>query len=310
MKKSKIIVPALGLLLLSTAASVSGTVAWFTASASTVVNTNEFTVKDSGGELEHTLTAGTGTAISGADATEKIGLASNTVLTDGSFNHVTKAVWAHNPNTGADDTTHCLNKGVDGESGDPAVKNWYAGTISPNAYYHAVSWSVTFTYTFGTSSQDVNLYFDVNATASKMTAGSAVNGSATQHTEYGFRIAMYSSTKTIVWADLQTNSNCGYIEAASGDPGVTSAKATYTLGSPMIDSTITDSTTGYVASNSATSTGSEPNCLGTFSGGSASATIDVTFVAWYDGTDPNVISGSTMAPVSATMNFFTRTKTA
>ena len=31
MKKSKIIVPALGLLLLSTAASVSGTVAWFTA---------------------------------------------------------------------------------------------------------------------------------------------------------------------------------------------------------------------------------------------------------------------------------------
>ena len=38
MKKSKIIVPALGILVLSTAAAVTGTVAWFT--ASNVININ------------------------------------------------------------------------------------------------------------------------------------------------------------------------------------------------------------------------------------------------------------------------------
>ena len=45
MKKSKIIVPALGLLLLSTAASVSGTVAWFTANSVTSITGMSFTTK-------------------------------------------------------------------------------------------------------------------------------------------------------------------------------------------------------------------------------------------------------------------------
>ena len=43
MKKTKIIIPALGMLLLSTAASVTGTVAWF--SANTSVNAEGMTVK-------------------------------------------------------------------------------------------------------------------------------------------------------------------------------------------------------------------------------------------------------------------------
>ena len=39
-KKSKIIVPALGLILLSTTASISGSVAWFTANRSVEVQAN------------------------------------------------------------------------------------------------------------------------------------------------------------------------------------------------------------------------------------------------------------------------------
>ena len=51
MKKTKIIVPALGLLLRSTAASVSGTVAWFSANTSVKVNGMAVTTKVSGNLL-------------------------------------------------------------------------------------------------------------------------------------------------------------------------------------------------------------------------------------------------------------------
>ena len=45
MKKTKIIIPALGLLLLSTAASVTGTVAWFAANATVTATGMEITAK-------------------------------------------------------------------------------------------------------------------------------------------------------------------------------------------------------------------------------------------------------------------------
>ena len=45
MKKTKIIIPALGMLLLSTAASVSGTVAWFSMNASVTVTGMTVTTK-------------------------------------------------------------------------------------------------------------------------------------------------------------------------------------------------------------------------------------------------------------------------
>ena len=49
MKKTKIIVPALGMLLLSTAASVTGTVAWFAANASVSVTNMQVKAKAEGG---------------------------------------------------------------------------------------------------------------------------------------------------------------------------------------------------------------------------------------------------------------------
>lgn len=51
MKKTKIIVPALGMLLLSTAASVTGTVAWFSANATVNVSGMEVTTQVSGNLL-------------------------------------------------------------------------------------------------------------------------------------------------------------------------------------------------------------------------------------------------------------------
>lgn len=62
MKKSRIIAPALGVLVLSTAASITGTVAWFTANSSVTVTGMNFTTQVSSNLLIASGTAGTGTA--------------------------------------------------------------------------------------------------------------------------------------------------------------------------------------------------------------------------------------------------------
>ena len=85
MKKSKIIVPALAILVLSTAASITGTVAWFTAQNTFNTQVGEFAVVRTNGDLRVVQTAGIGTSKSGDD----IVVASNSKLTDGSFDHTT-----------------------------------------------------------------------------------------------------------------------------------------------------------------------------------------------------------------------------
>ena len=84
MKKSKVIIPALGVLILSTAASVTGTVAWFTANRTATITAGEFAVVKTNDDLRVTLGAGAGTQVSSATA---IGTKTNYKLTDSSFDH-------------------------------------------------------------------------------------------------------------------------------------------------------------------------------------------------------------------------------
>ena len=58
MKKSKIIVPAMAVLVLSTAAAVSGTVAWFAASRTATVGVTNNTIINPEGVLNCQLAAG------------------------------------------------------------------------------------------------------------------------------------------------------------------------------------------------------------------------------------------------------------
>ena len=66
MKKTKVIIPALGLLVLSTAASISGTVAWFSLNQSVSMNGMSVTTQVSSNLMIAAGTAGTGTAGEGA----------------------------------------------------------------------------------------------------------------------------------------------------------------------------------------------------------------------------------------------------
>lgn len=63
MKKTKLIIPAIGMLLLSTAASITGTVAWF--SMNTTVSATGMTIKAKGDQVFLQIVNGTGTFVNG-----------------------------------------------------------------------------------------------------------------------------------------------------------------------------------------------------------------------------------------------------
>ena len=71
MKKSKIIIPAAAILALSVGASVTGTVAWFTAARSVNVNVNNLAAIDTAGDLtvELKTVAKGGATVKGHDVT-------------------------------------------------------------------------------------------------------------------------------------------------------------------------------------------------------------------------------------------------
>ena len=304
MKKSRIIIPALGMLLLSTAASVSGTVAWFTSMQTGTADITSFAITKTGGSLTTAQTAGAGTALS----SQAITLATGVNLTHGSYDHTTDK--AYYPN---DIATSCT--GV-ARPTDSANYNTWALPGTENKIFFAVSWTITFSYEWGGSSNPVNLYFDgtvgTGATSTftpQTLAGgtAAASGKATYH---GFRLAMVG-TKKVIWAPgTSTVSDEVYqsgtaidsqgIYAGSGDASVPN---TYVASGSIIDAT------GYAADKtSATPSAERADYLGTFtrSGSETSTSLVVTCVAWYEGNDVNVMDGAELDKVTATLGFYTR----
>ncbi len=275
-KKSKIIVPALGLLLLSTAASVSGTVAWFTANRTfnTTVGTFEVTKLD--GDLACTMAAGVGTSkndSTGAIEVKTSGVANK--MGDASFDHTSQKVYTDNPdvtNESGINTTSFLDKGTASEA------NW---KVSNNVYY-AVQWTMNFSYTFGADASSQGLFFDKNDS-------STTNSS--KDSDKAFRIA-FIATDTIVWAPEQNAASQKYVHATSGE----SALASYGTELLCKDTSTTKAVDGTTA------TTSHLEYLGSFT--TSSTTIQVTCVAWFDG--QYLFNNSTLASLSASLHFYTR----
>ena len=64
MKKSRIIIPALAMIAFSVAASIAGTVAWFTASRTAQINAGTYAVVKTSAELKCVLSNGVGRKLS------------------------------------------------------------------------------------------------------------------------------------------------------------------------------------------------------------------------------------------------------
>ena len=89
MKKTKIIAPALAIIAFSTAASIAGSVAWFTASRQVTINAGSYAVVKTNSDLTYTMAAGVGTSVNTASNTVTF----SGLLTHGSFNHLTGEVF-------------------------------------------------------------------------------------------------------------------------------------------------------------------------------------------------------------------------
>ena len=120
MKKTKILVPALGILLLSTAASVTGTVAWFAVNTSVTITNLQVKAKAEGGIV---IAAYTQTSGSAASETNDAGY--NNTLTPAVFAAPTASAYA---NTATMSLT--------------AAELYPTSTADTSAWYHAVSASV------------------------------------------------------------------------------------------------------------------------------------------------------------------------
>ncbi len=290
MKKSRIIVPALGILLLSTAASISGSVAWFTATRTFSTDIADFQVVNTDGALAVEMAGGVRTTAE-LDK-QSVSIDADTKLGDASLNHTTGNLY-----TDTVVSTTYKDLGTIAEAEATASK-WLVGGTT----YYAVSWTMNFKYTFSADLTQQNLY--LNPTSS-MSATKTVDaeGDHTEKSSLGFRIAFVGQTATVtnkrVWSDLQTDANM----QSSDYVASTSAKGNYS--GDIISTADTGGTSGLVADTAATAATSAPNCLGYFTGTAGNTTtISFKCVAWFEGCDTNVITGTEMQKVTASMKFF------
>ncbi len=136
MKKTKIIIPALGMLLLSTAASVSGTVAWFSMNNSVTVTGMTVTTKVSS-NLQ--ISAVNVEANYGDELQqERSGIIEPASTVDGAaFYYTTSASGdgVAKENTDADEAHKTFKQY--GESANPAIANAYAGKANYDAAFNS-----------------------------------------------------------------------------------------------------------------------------------------------------------------------------
>ena len=348
MKKSLLVVPALGVMLLAAAGSVGGTVAWFSSVSSASANVGVFESKATDGNLSLTLAAvsGVGEPNNTGD-TKTISMAAGDVLTHASYDHVNQKLCT------------LSSEEIGGVRNVTGVTNWvaktdYDGTGEGKGHeiYWAVSWTMTFEFTFATE-EKANLYFDP---ASRLTTNSS---DPTGDTYKGFRIAFVpnnSSTgvaKAHVWApyrNTDVSNEVGAVQAkyvkydSTNQYAYANAKdgVVYSNGNPDAEPTPTTDTSYQLIDSSymslakipegskADSTDSTANpgrargLLGQFVNDETPAnrktTLSFTCVAWYEGTDPDVTTykknnlnedvAREMSAVSASLKFYVREATA
>ena len=303
MKKSRIIIPALALIALSTVASVTGTVAWFTASRSVTVTASEFAVTKTSSNL--TVTLGNGEYTTANTNTKSVSVNSKTILTHGSFDHVNKNFYV--PNSTASSVTEVS---INDEA--LTTKLVQSTDSDSNKIVTAVTWSMSLSVTFSQSGRDMALFFDK---AGSSAYKSGTNNVLPTKTGLGFRVAFVAGTPTIsagtttssevtkVWAPNRNATGCKYVNG-TGEGAMDGT--TYTSGLIASDTTVTipedeKANAAAVASN--------PGYLGTFVfDANKTVNLNYTVVAWFEGTDEEIkASADTMETLTASMKFEART---
>jgi len=176
MKKTKVIIPALGILLLSTAASVTGTVAWF--SANSTVFANGMKVKATTSEslvISNATPVGTATSYSFTSAATVLSPATHIASGDSWTDYATGLKTITNP------------EDVSAATGAAASYTWKnAANVSPNTYY--VDY-VVYIASAGGEMSNKKVKFSFDEATQTYVGGLATDGS--KDTEKAFTVDIY-----------------------------------------------------------------------------------------------------------------------
>lgn len=332
MKKSKIIVPALGILLLSAAASVSGTVAWFTANRTFEMDAGNFSVISTKTNLECEVTAGVGTKV-GANKAIQLDSSLNSgnlKLTDASVDHSAKKLVAPDytgKEVGKVVTLASANNGYN-ESAEPAAyqadyenglyRETYNDGTADIMVYSAFTFELDFSIAYASTGSSQALFMDL----ADCTATDATN------TGKGFRMAFIPETIATqsghadgagvakVWAPnrLLADVHNGEQTAGADTPdddsddvfeqvpdlqycNLSSATAGTKLDTLETEYTgnvlMTKDNAALQAPTDGSGTTSSVNYMGTFTF-AASTTVHLKYlvVVWFEGTDPAIVNNA------------------
>ena len=277
MKKSKIIAPAAAILVFSSAAAVTGTVAWFTASRIANFGIESITAVNPEAGLKVTL-ENINTSAS-VDNTEDAQKATLQQLRDGSVNLADGKVYRGIPK----------DNGAQPDSYEEVVSPWkYASQVNTKDVYYASAFLAKFKLS-SAAAENYSLFFDANVSTAAITSGT----SATSYqVEKALRIGLKTSTGFVAWAPFMTSLNT--TAPAKND---TFVSGTATLGNftasnlnvgnaTAATSTLTDETMTTSAAQGLTTA-----YLGVVNK-DGTTTTDVTVYTWFEGTDPNCITGA------------------
>ena len=205
MKKSKIIIPAAAILALSVGASVTGTVAWFTAARTASFTGNNLAVVNAAGDLKVTLKAVTGCKVSTEGTSVDL-----TYLRDASFDG---------------DKVYVADLSQDGTKiiglSEAALSSYTTAQVKVDDgveaknVYKINQWTATFATS---SAEKTYLFFNPDQAKSFV---SSANGTAitpaTNSIYKSLRVMMTCGTKTMVWAPYTTDSTVYHVaKAATG----------------------------------------------------------------------------------------------
>ena len=353
-KKSKIIVPALALITATTVASVTGTVAWFTANRAVTVKADKFIATKVESNLVVTTEGRIGTAATadskGITTTTGTGTTTTNKLTHGSYDAKNAAAGSLYVAQISDDgasVTDFTDLGTEATAqtttATTSANKWLARTDSTNNAntWYGVSWTMKFKLENASTNTADYLFLDPSASTYTLI------GTGTT-TAPGFRIAfMTSSTFKVMGGDAETthvdadmakgtyakttdtdvNANKTYYTRSGEEGSYTYTKVTSpsktNIGSYYEKSvnsryanytsnenywTVGANVAKAVDTHTATDLTNNKLCLGVVT---ANTDLEITCVAWYEGSDSYVVDthGSdtvNMSEITANLSFYTR----
>ena len=305
MKKTRILIPALAMIAFSTAASIAGSVAWFTANRQTNIQAGTYAVVNTTANLKHSVAAGVATSVESATATV-VTVVDGNKLTDGSFDHIDGKIYQ--PNSQGDgfaETNPELDCTESASTLEPKLRR--ADLTGGKYVYTAITFQISFTIDFTSKAGDYALFINTHNTLSGSqsnktrfeTAENTDTGESSESTvdttAKGFRMGFYSTSanaqKRVIGA-LQTAANSHYVGDDNGTDAYDFANPTTTQKSYSSDLVYDTYDEALPAANANRATVlARPDCLGHFAYvANTSVTLTYTVVAWFEGTDPEIVN--------------------